>query len=101
MLAADGEQVRPADARRWILIRREKGIAVAAGGGAVWSVDHLVVDQDAVPTLVEVKRGTNPEVRRTIIGQMLEYAAPGYAGRAQLLDRSQSTGTMSPLARGR
>ena len=41
----------------------------------MWSVDHLVVDQDAVPTLVEVKRGSNPEVRRTIVGQMLEYAA--------------------------
>ena len=71
----DGEQIRPGDARRWILIKREKGIAAATGGGALWSVDHLIVDQDAVPTLVEVKRGSNPEVRRTIVGQMLEYAA--------------------------
>ncbi len=71
----DGEQIRPGDARRWILIKREKSIAAAAGGSAVWSVDHLIVDQDAVPTLVEVKRGSNPEVRRTIVGQMLEYAA--------------------------
>ena len=71
----DGEQIRPGDARRWILIKREKGIAAAAGGGALWSVDHLIVDQDALPTLVEVKRGSNPEVRRTIVGQMLEYAA--------------------------
>ena len=71
----DGEQIRPGDARRWILIKREKGIAAACGGGATWSVDHLIVDQDAVPTLVEVKRGSNPEVRRAIVGQMLEYAA--------------------------
>ena len=71
----DGEQIRPGDARRWILIKREKGIAPAAGSGALWAVDHLIVDQNAVPTLVEVKRGSNPEVRRTIIGQMLEYAA--------------------------
>lgn len=35
----------------------------------------MLVDQDAVPTLVEVKRGSNPEIRRTIVGQMLEYAA--------------------------
>lgn len=28
-----------------------------------------------MPTLVEVKRGRNPEIRRTIVGQMLEYAA--------------------------
>ena len=38
-------------------------------------MDHLIVDQDAVPTLVEVKRGANPEIRRAIVGQMLEYAA--------------------------
>ena len=71
----DGEQIRPGDARRWILIKREKGIAAATGGTTMWSVDHLIIDQDAVPTLVEVKRGSNPEVRRTIVGQMLEYAA--------------------------
>ena len=28
-----------------------------------------------MPTLVEVKRGSNPEIRRTIVGQLLEYAA--------------------------
>ena len=71
----DGEQIRPGDPRRWILIKREKGIAESAGGGALWAVDHLIVDQDAVPTLVEVKRGSNSEVRRTIVGQLLEYAA--------------------------
>ena len=71
----DGEQIRPGDARRWILITREKGIAASSGEGARWSVDHLIVDQDAVPTLVEVKRGSNPEIRRSIVGQMLEYAA--------------------------
>ena len=71
----DGEQIRPGDARRWILITREKGIASSSGEGARWSVDHLIVDQDAVPTLVEVKRGSNPEIRRSIVGQMLEYAA--------------------------
>ena len=71
----DGEQIRPGNARRWILISREKGIAAASGEGARWAIDHLIVDQDAVPTLVEVKRGSNPEIRRSIVGQMLEYAA--------------------------
>ena len=71
----DGEQIRPGDARRWILIAREKGIAASSGENARWSVDHLVVDQDAVPTLVEVKRGANSEIRRAIVGQMLDYAA--------------------------
>ncbi len=71
----DGEQMRPGDPRRWILVTREKGIAQSSGTGARWSVDHLLIDQDAVPTLAEMKRGSNPEIRRTIIGQMLEYAA--------------------------
>ncbi len=71
----DGEQIRPGDARRWILVTREKGIAASSGEGARWSVDHLIVDQDAVPTLAEVKRGSSPDIRRSIVGQMLEYAA--------------------------
>ena len=71
----DGEQMRPGDPRRWILITREKGIAEAAESAAKWSVDHLIVDQDAIPTLVEVKRSTNSEIRRTVVGQLLEYAA--------------------------
>ena len=71
----DGEQIRPGDPRRWILVRREQGIAATPGGGDWWSVDLLLIDQDATPTLVEVKRGSNPEIRRTVVGQMLEYAA--------------------------
>ena len=71
----DGEQIRPGDPRRWILITREQGIADTPDGSARWSLDHLIVDQDAVPTLAEVKRGANRELRRTIVGQLLEYAA--------------------------
>lgn len=71
----DGEQIRPGDPRRWILITREQGIADTPEGSARWSLDHLIVDQDAVPTLAEVKRGANRELRRTIVGQLLEYAA--------------------------
>ena len=71
----DGEQISPGAARRWILITREKGIAASSGAAARWAVDHLIIDQDAVPTLAELKRGSNPEIRRTIVGQLLEYAA--------------------------
>ena len=71
----DGTQMRPDAPRRWILIAREQGIAESSDAAARWAVDHLLVDQDAVPTLVEVKRGSSPEIRRTIVGQMLEYAA--------------------------
>ena len=71
----DGKQMRPGDPRRWILVTREKGIAESVDSGSRWALDHLLVDQDAVPTLVEVKRGRNPEIRRAVVGQMLEYAA--------------------------
>ena len=56
----DGKQIQPDNPRRWILVTREKGIAESPGASHRWAVDHLVVDQDAVPTLVEVKRASNP-----------------------------------------
>ena len=71
----DGKQIRPDDPRRWALVTREKGIAETADAEARWAIDHIVVDQDSVPTLAEVKRGSNPEIRRTVVGKMLEYAA--------------------------
>ena len=71
----DGEQIRPRDPRRWLLVAREKGIADAPDSGNRWSVDHLMIDQDAVPTFVEVKRSSNSEIRRSVVGQMLDYAA--------------------------
>ena len=71
----DGEQIRPGAPRRWLLITREKGIPETSDSGARWAVDHLIVDQDATPTLVEVKRGSNSEIRRSVVGQVLEYAA--------------------------
>ena len=38
----DGEQIRPGDPRRWILITREKGIAQTPDSSAWWSLDHLI-----------------------------------------------------------
>ena len=70
-----GEQIDPFNPRRWILIKREQGIPDRPGAGDRWSVDHLFIDQDAVPTLVEAKRSANSEIRRRIVGQMLDYAA--------------------------
>ena len=94
----DGEQVRPGDPRRWILIAREKGISEHSDAGARWSIDHLIIDQDAVPTLAEVKRGTNPEIRRTVVGQMLEYAA--HASQTWTADELRRTFEESASARG-
>ena len=70
-----GEQMDPDNPRRFILIGREQGIADIVGSGHRWSLDHLLIDQDAMPTLVEAKRSTNSEIRRSIVGQMLDYAA--------------------------
>ena len=63
--------------RRWLLVSREIGVAGEEGGPDRWSLDHLFVDQDAVPTLVEVKRGDDSRIRRAVVGQMLDYAANG------------------------
>ncbi len=71
----EGTQIRPDDPRRWILITREQGIAVTGDAAARWSLDILVIDQDATPTLVEVKLGSNSDARRKVVGQMLDYAA--------------------------
>ena len=42
-------------------------------------MDHLFVDQDAVPTFVEVKRASDMQARREVVAQMLDYAANGSA----------------------
>jgi hypothetical protein len=61
--------------RRWLLIRREQGIAAADGASDRFALDHLFVDQDGVPTLVEVKRAADTRARREVVAQMLDYAA--------------------------
>ena len=70
-----GEQMNPGNPRRFILIGREQGIADIIGGSNRWALDHLLIDQDAVPTLVEAKRQGSTEIRRQIVGQMMDYAA--------------------------
>ncbi|MEV7806019.1 hypothetical protein AB0O28_24030 [Microbispora sp. NPDC088329] len=72
-----GGQMTPDVPRRWLLVRREFGVPDRDGGAGRWSVDHLFVDQDGVPTLVEVKRSSDTRVRREVVGQMLDYAANG------------------------
>lgn len=59
----------------WLLVRREAGVGVMEGGGSRWSLDHLFLDADGVPTLVEVKRSSDTRARREVVAQMLDYAA--------------------------
>jgi hypothetical protein len=70
-----GDQMNPSDPRRFVLVTAEAGIAIAEGAGDYFSLDHLFIDQDGIPTLVEVKRSTDTRLRREVVGQMLEYAA--------------------------
>lgn len=70
-----GDQIDSQSPRRFILVSREQSIADQEGGGGRWSVDHLFIDQDGVPTLVEVKRSSDTRIRREVIGEMLDYAA--------------------------
>jgi hypothetical protein len=70
-----GDQIDPDSPRRWLLVRREAPVPGEQGGGGRWSVDHLFLDQDAIPTLVEVKRSSDTRIRREVVGQMLDYAA--------------------------
>ena len=75
LIAGNPELLDGDEPRRWILVRREQGIADADEAAERWAADVLLVDQNAVPTFVEVKRGSNSELRRRVVGQMLDYAA--------------------------
>ncbi len=72
-----GDQIDTIIPRRWLLIKREMGITDQPSGNDRWLLDHLFLDQDGVPTLVEVKRSTDPRLRREVVGQVLDYAANG------------------------
>lgn len=69
-----GDQIDQDEPRRWLLISREMEISSEDSENR-WSVDHLFLDQDGIPTLVEVKRSSDTRIRREVVGQMLDYAA--------------------------
>lgn len=70
-----GDQITSNGPRRWLLVRREASIPDEEGASGRWSLDHLYLDQDGIPTLVEGKRSTDTRIRREVVGQMLDYAA--------------------------
>jgi len=74
-----GDQMNADEPRRWLLVTREMKVPAEEDGTGRWSLDHLFLDQDGIPTLVEVKKGTNTDVRRKVVGQMLDYAANAVA----------------------
>ncbi|MGU3539863.1 hypothetical protein [Methylobacterium sp. A54F] len=99
-----GDQIDAAEPRRFLLVAREQGIAAEEGAGDRWSLDHLFLDQDGIPTLVEVKRSTDTRIRREVVGQMLDYAAnailhwPVEALQARLSARCDAEGQDAAVA---
>ncbi|MGB0562577.1 MAG: hypothetical protein ACPGVO_12370 [Spirulinaceae cyanobacterium] len=59
----------------WLVVRRTGSIPTEDVGIERWSLNHLFLDQQAIPTLVEVQHEGEPRLRQEIIGQMLDYAA--------------------------
>lgn len=72
-----GDQMGGGVPRQWLLVAREVPVPDDDGSGGRWSLDHLFLDQDAIPTFVEVKRASDNRIRREVVGQMLDYAANG------------------------
>src|SRR5579883_887423 len=70
-----GEQIDPDDPPRWLLVKREAGIPDGNTVADRWSADHLLLDHNGRPTIVEVKRSADTRIRREVVGQMLDYAA--------------------------
>ncbi|MCW2903274.1 MAG: hypothetical protein JWO67_5539 [Streptosporangiaceae bacterium] len=63
------------DEARLLLIRREMQVPGGQEKPGTFSLDHLFVDAEGVPVLVEVKRSSDTRIRREVVGQMLDYAA--------------------------
>lgn len=90
-----GDQIDSVTPRRWLLIKPEMEVPSEEDGYGRWFIDHLFLDQDGIPTLVEVKRSSDTRLRREVVGQMLDYV--------ELLHRLNSIPGISifSVARGR
>jgi hypothetical protein len=64
--------------RKCVLVAREQSLRFEEGGPLRWRVDHIFLDQDGIPTLVEVKHSTDPRIRREVVGQMLTANGVAY-----------------------
>jgi len=58
-----------------LLVRREAPVSDRDDASGRFSLDHLYIDGQGVPTLVEVKRSSDTRGRREVVAQMLDYAA--------------------------
>lgn len=70
-----GDTIDRETPRQWLLISREGTTAIEEDGDEQWSLNHIFLDRDAIPTLAAVTRYNEPHIRREAIGQVIEYAA--------------------------
>lgn len=94
-----GSLIDAVNPRRWLLIDREVPLPDEEDGVWRFTLDHLFLDQDAIPTLVEVKRSSDTRSRREVVAQMLDYAANATAYYS--VERMQSLFESSCHKRGR
>ena len=93
-----GDQIDPENPRRWLMVAREMGVPGSESETGRWSLDHLFLDQEGVPTFVECKRAADTRSRREVVAQMLDYAANGvkYWG----MDRLRQAAAETAQSRG-
>lgn len=72
-----GEQIDPFDPRRWLSIATQLPVTSAIYDQERGVVDHLFVDQDGIPTLVEVVPSSDHNFWELSIAKLLDYAAHG------------------------
>jgi len=68
-----GDQIDSENHRRWLFIGEEVHFPTLGGGDL--RLDLLFLDQDGIPTLVELKRSKNIELNRDVAAQIMEYGA--------------------------
>ena len=47
-----------------MLVKREMGIQDSEHGSDRWSIDHLFLDSNGIPVLVEVKRSSDTRIKK-------------------------------------
>lgn len=68
-----GDQINGANPRKWLHIGSEVNFPIVGSGNI--ALDHLFLDQDGIPTLVEIKRAEDPRIKREVTSQIIEYGA--------------------------
>ena len=61
--------------RKWLLVQREQILCHDNVGIDLFHLDHLFLDQEGIPTIVETKRSSDNRLRREVVAQMLDYAS--------------------------